>query len=406
VSFFTNSSRLDTVDGRRITSHELTTSFALQLPEQDTSGFEYGVDLRYAAYAPSTRPERASIYEGFVGGRMAGGRALVRVGHVWLNDLGSLGSLAGGHFELRQSRSGPDGGRVRAGAFAGLEPNILETGYAPNVKKFGGYIAYDGRGARRHVAGYVAVHNASIAERSVLTTTNFLPVGGKLFIYQAAEVDVQPPAGQGRKGLAYFFATARALPTSRLELQGTYNRGRSVDARGLSEDLLVGRPISTQALEGLLYESVGGRATVEIVPRVRVYGGYSRDKNNRDAEQTGRVIAGGYASNIGGSGVDVTASDSLLERPSGRYHSRYLSIGRSIGRSVYASADYSTSLSVVRFSRSDGITVETRPHTTRYSGTASVNIGRFVSLLANVERTTDDQIRDFRLLSGITLRTR
>jgi hypothetical protein len=70
------------------------------------------------------------------------------------------------------------------------------------------------------------------------------------------------------------------------------------------------------------------------------------------------------------------------------------------------SGDYSTSLSIVRFSRSDGIVVETRPHTTRFSGTASINVGRAVSLLAMVERTKDDQSRDMRLLTGITYRTR
>jgi hypothetical protein len=137
-----------------------------------------------------------------------------------------------------------------------------------------------------------------------------------------------------------------------------------------------------------------------------VYAGYSKDKNNRDAQQTDRVLFGGYASNVARSGLDVAASDSLLERSSGRYHSRYLSIGRQAGRSVYVSGDYSTSLSIVRFSRSDGIVVETRPHTTRFSGTASINVGRAVSLLAMVERTKDDQSRDMRLLTGITYRTR
>ncbi len=406
VSFYTNTSRSEANDGSSRTFGEVTTSFAYHLPETDTSGLEYGIDVRQSSYPTQSRPRRISIYEGFVGGRFAEGSAVVRLGHVWVSDLGSLGSLAGGLFEYRQARLIPEDGRWRAGVLGGLEPNVLETGYASQVKKFGGYLAYDGDAARRHAVGYVVVRNASLTERAVITATNFVPAGRKVFLYQASEYDVRPPAGQAHRGLAYFFSTVRVLPTERLDLQGTYNRGRSIDARSLSEDALNGRPIAANALDGLLYQSVGGRVTVEVVRQVRIYAGYARDKNNQNADPTGRTIVGGYASNIGGSGVDITASDSLLDRPEGSYHSRYASIGRQIGRPVYVSADYSTSLSVVRFSRSDGITVETRPHTTRLSGTATINVGRSVSLLLTAERTVDDQFREFRMLSGMSYRMR
>ena len=406
ISFFTNSSQLRTIDGQARSFNELTTTFTAQMPELEGNGFEYGVDVRFSAYSASTRPERTSIYEGFVGGRFANGSIGVRAGHMWLNDIGSLGSVAGGAVEIRQTRSDPEGGRFRAVAFAGLEPDILDTGYASNVKKYGGYLAYDGSGARRHVIGTVLVRNASIAERSVLTATNYIPVRQKLFIYQTLEYDMRPPAEQAASGLAYFFLTGHVTANERLEIQGTYNRGRSIDARSISEDVLAGRPLSTRAVEGFLYETMGGRVTVEVAPRIRIYTGYARDKNNRDAAQTARILLGGYAGNIGGSGLDLTASDSLFDQPTGRYHSQYVSIGRQLGRSVYASGDYSTSLSVIRFSRSDGIIVETRPHTSRFSGTASRNVGRSVSLLTTVERTSDDQTHDLRLLSGITYRTR
>ena len=146
--------------------------------------------------------------------------------------------------------------------------------------------------------------------------------------------------------------------------------------------------------------------TVEIVRRVHVYGGYSRDKNNRDTDPTGRVLVGGYASNVANSGVDVTASDSLLNRPGGSYHSRYVSVGRELKRGVYLSGDVTTSLSVIRYSRSDGITVETRPSTVRYSGTTTINVGRSTSLLATIERSVGDDYTEFRVLSGLTFRIR
>jgi hypothetical protein len=135
-----------------------------------------------------------------------------------------------------------------------------------------------------------------------------------------------------------------------------------------------------------------------------MYAGYSRDKNNRDTAPTGRTLVGGYASNVAGSGIDLSASDSLMDRPDASYHSRYLSVGRTLGRKLYLSGDYTTSLSVVQFSRSDGITVENRPHTTRFSGTTTFNVSRAVSLLTTVERSTYDGLKEWRVLSGITYR--
>ncbi len=406
VSLFATSSKTTSDGVSAPVATELTTSFTFQLPERDDNGVEYGVDLRYATYSASQRADRVSIYEGFVGARVAGGAVKFRVGHVWLNDVGSLGSLAGGVVEVRQRRASAESSRVRAGAFAGVEPNVYDSGYAADIRKFGGYVSYDGARARRHSVGYVNVRQGALTERSAITFANFLPIGQRLFMYQAGEFDIQAPAGTAHRGLAYFYSSTRVNPIARVEVQATYSRGRSVDVRRLGADVLNGRPIAQAAVDGLLYESIGGRVTVEPLAHVHVYGGYSRDKNNRDATPTGRTLVGGYASNVARSGVDLSVSDSIMHRPTGRYHSTYVSAGRSFGRAVYVSGDYTTSLSVVRFSRSDGITIETRPHTTRISGTASVIVGRSASLLATVERTRDGTFRDLRVMAGITYRIR
>jgi len=98
VSFYTNSSRT-AVDGLPVrTFNELTSSVTYQYPELTEDGLEYGVDLRHSAYSMEARPDRVSIYEGFVGARFGDGVYKLRAGHVWLNDLGALGSLAGAAF--------------------------------------------------------------------------------------------------------------------------------------------------------------------------------------------------------------------------------------------------------------------------------------------------------------------
>lgn len=408
VSVYVSGAKTSQTDGPGYNYGDVMTAVSYELSDRETDGVEYGLDMRHAAYTVQGRAPRVSIYTGFVGTRLAGGALKARVGHLWLDDLGGLGAVAGAHVEGRTQATVPTSGlgRWRAGVFGGLEPSVYTLGYGPSVRKAGAYGVLEGGRGRRHVAGYVNIHNGAITERSVLSVTNFLPVGA-VSIYQAAEYDLSPIAGgRGHDGLTYFFSNARVNVSRRLELLGTVSRGRSVDTRGLSDDIQAGRPVSQQSLDGLRYESMGGRAAVEVLPRVRVHAGYSRDKNNRDDAPTGRWQFGGFAANAFDTGLDLTVSDNRSVRPDGSYHSTYASVGRELGPRIYATAEYSTALSQVRFARGDGLLIESRPETKRAGINGSILLWRSTSLLVSVERTTGNDYKELRMLAGITLRMR
>jgi hypothetical protein len=409
VSVYVNSAGRTWDDGNRQRDTDISTGATFESPRTDDNGVEFRLDLRHTRYSTPGRADRLSLYDGYAGGRFGGDlQVRVRAGHMWLQDLGTMGAVAGGLIEVGQHRDiNIDTRRFRAGFFSGLEPKIYDTGYASDVRKYGGYAAYESGYLRRHVVGYTTVKQGAATERSVLSFTNFIPAGRAVFAYQAAEYEVKGPAnGTAQPGLSYFLTNVRVSAGRRVELNGTYNRGRSLDARQLTDDVINQRALTAQAIEGLHYESGGGRVTVEIVPRLRVYAGYSRDRTNRDDSATGRSLFGGHAGNVLGTGFDLSASDSRIQRATGPYHSRYLSVGRSLGRAVYVSVDYSTSLSVIRFLRSDGVIIETRPSTRRYSGSASITLNRYLSLLTTVDQTVDDSLRELRVLSGLSYRIR
>ena len=391
------------------TENTLNLSLTFRPPDEDGGRYDYGLDLRYATFTGQrARPARTSIYEAFAGASLGDGSLWVRGGSLWLNDLGALGSLTGGMVEYRRPRRAAEDARLRFGAFGGLEPNILDVGYVHDVSKFGGYVTYEGKDARRDTVGYVLVRNAGMTERSVLTTTNYIPAGRKLFVYQAAEFDVSRPAGRADGGLTYMFATARVVPSERFDVQGLYQRGRSIDARGLIESLSTGRPLTPQAIAGLLYQSTGGRASFNMpagsIGSLTIYGGYYRDRNDQASAALERTVVGGQLANILGRNIDLTASDSRIGRADGAYHSRYFSVGKQITDRIYVTGDYSTSLSIVRFTPSSGVTVESRPRTTRWSGTMNANVTRMLGLLVIGERTHDATFDDLRIVSGLTYR--
>ncbi len=403
VSLFGTWSRDSQPGAPGTTFSEVTASATLRSPSNDEGGFEYGFDLRGSAY-PSTegRSTRSSIYDAYFGGRLPGGSLGFRLGQMWLNEMGGLGSFAGALLSYRQPSMGALG-RLRAGIFAGLEPKILDVGYEKDIRKFGGFLALDGANNRSHVLGYVTIRDAGMTERSVLTTTNFIPIGKEFFLYQAAEYDLQKPGGLAKGGLNYFFANVRYSPIPLLELQGLYHHGRSIDARTLTQDQLNGRPVDARTIEGFLFESAGGRVTVKVLPSLRIYAGYSRERDNQNDRPYGRTTLGLYCSDLFHSGLDLTVSDNRSNRTGGSYDSWYVSLGHNFGPKVYVSADYSTSLSVLDIV-AGGVTVESRPRTKRFALSGNANLSRHFSLLLTGEDLRQDASTGRRVLLGFVYR--
>jgi hypothetical protein len=406
ISFYVNSAQIRPTDGAAVTMGDFITNINYSLADADGDGLEYGLDVRHSSSSDRSRAARVSMYDGYVGGRFVDGHVRVRAGQMWLNDLGGLGAVTGAVVEYKQGPTTAAAGRLRVGMFAGTEPKPYELGSTPGIRKVGGYGILEGKGGRRHVAGYVRLADRNLIERSVVTTSNFVPIRSKYFVFQAAEYDLVGPAGQGSGGLTYLMVNAHASPTARLDLQGLYHRGRSLDTRSITEDVLAGRPLRDGALDALLYASAGGRVSVHVGRDVRLQAGYTRDQNNRDSADTGRISLGVSSGNVAGSGVDLTVTDYRISRPTGQYNSIYASVGRQLGRAVYVSGDYSSSVSIVRFTRSDGITVETRPETTQIGLSAVVMTGRHISLSITADTTHDNDVSDVRVLAGMTYRFR
>jgi hypothetical protein len=158
-------------DGTTAAYNELNASVTIHTPPRELDGVEFSIDARGSEYpSVANRDARLTVYDAWVGGRLAGGHVAVRLGQMYVNDLGALGGVGGLQLESRA-------GRFRFGLFGGLEPKGFETGYVQDVKKGGAYVAYDGDRGWRDVLGFVTIRNQGVAERNVLSTSNFIPIG-------------------------------------------------------------------------------------------------------------------------------------------------------------------------------------------------------------------------------------
>jgi len=381
---------------------ELITTMSLHSGSDD-NGLEWAVDGRVATFPSSDREQRISLYEAWAGWRSPSGLLHLRAGQLWINELGALGSLGGAQVELRfhgRSRSSA----WRTGVFAGLEPEIADAGYTPDVKKGGAYLALDGTGGRRHVLGWIGIQHGGLTERSVLVFNNFVPVDRRLFVYQALELDTQGPGGVGGSRLSYLFVNVRYAVSHYVEVQGTYHRGQSVDVRTITQDLLDERPVDPRLLDGILFESALVRVTVRPVRGLITWVSRGRDTNNRGEPARDRLGLGISANNVMGSGIDLTVSNTNVQFGGDSYNSLYVSLGATIGRRTYLTLDYTKSLSVFHRIGADGGLIEVRPDSTRTALSANLNLNRTLSVLLSLEYYNNPGFDETRGLIGLGVR--
>ncbi|MDX2437267.1 MAG: hypothetical protein QNL88_09480 [Acidobacteriota bacterium] len=403
-SLFYNWSERDLDGGYTSDFSEVIARFSMYSEPAVGTNFEFGIDARAAMFPGNEgRDGRVSIYDAWVGYRGNDGRWTLRLGQMWLRNMGGIGAI-GGLFGEYQFKNASDFGQFRVGLFAGAEPKIRDVGFVDGITKGGAYVAVDAAHGRRHVLGWVLIRNEELTERSIVVFNNFIPVKRKFSLYQALEYDLEGPAGLGDPELGYFFANMRYAPVRLIEFQGTYHRGRSLDARSITDDVLDGRPVDPERLQGLLFES--GRLRVNLRPWrwVRFWISYGRDRNNSDDEWADRANLGLSLNNIAKIGLDFSASTSRINRLDREYDSTWVSLGKTIGRRVYLSLDYLTSLSVFQYNDGGGGTIEVRPESKRYSLSMNANVNKTFSLLLVIEQTDHDDYDEVRALTGLTIR--
>lgn len=401
-SLFTNFSTREGTEGETTDFTEIIAMFSIS-GDQSEGIFEYAFDGRVATYPSAERDERVSIYEAFIGLHSKDRQWNLRLGQMWLGELGGLASIGGIFGEYRQPNPSHIG-RWRFGFFAGLELAPYELEYLDQIKKGGIYAALDGDHGRQHILGYVLIRNHDLTERSVVIFNNYLPFGKGVTLYQALQYDTEGPAGHGDAELSYIFGNLRWRISKVIQIQGTYHRGQSVDARTITDDVINGRPVNPAKLAGLVFESARARLMIRPVRWLNVWAGYANDRNNRGEDTSNRFQLGASARGLFGVPLDITVASSQTDRGDDSYDSLWASIGYAIGTKVYVSLDYNDTLSVYHLGDGTGGTIEVKPNSQRLSLSGNININRTFGLLITLEHTDHSDFTEARALAGLIVR--
>jgi len=402
-ALFTSWSQRDSGNGSTGDFTEVIAMLSVQSDEGGSSLFDFAVDARVAAYPSVGRDESVSLYEAWVGLHTRNHAWNLRLGQMWLHELGGLGSMGGFFGEYRQPTPSSLG-RWRFGLFAGLELAPYELEYLEDIEKGGVYAALDGAHGRQHVLGYVRIRNQGLTERSVVVFNNFVPVGRAFTLYEALQYDTEGPAGIGDPELTYLFLNLRYRFSKAVDLQGTYHRGRSIDGRTITEDVIGGRPVSPEALRGFFFESARVRLMVRPVRSVSLWLGYGIDRRERDDPNAKRLNLGFSARGIFGTPLDFTLSSTTTDRGDDSFDSHWASLGYSFSSKVYVSVEYRDTIAVYHVDQGDGGTVEIRPDSDFLSISSNINLNRTFSLLIEAGILDHSDFKESRLMTGLIVR--
>ncbi len=346
------------------------TAFDFETPDFEGAGTEYRLNLRQSMRSSRTPP--LVVNDGYVGYRFgAQGQVRVRAGHMWLPDSARR---AGSRADSSRPPAAPVGRGVRRARRSVRRPRgpRLHHGLCaerPESRRLCGARTGIPAAAHRRLHAHPA---GAFVERSVVTVTNFVPMGFAGLHLPGG--GVRPHRSRQRRG------TSRAGVPARQRARDCRTAGRSAGHGPAG-------PIDRRAhVDRRTAQRTRRDAGAPRRPAVRV-GGRTRDRRSRakhphlrwlhprpgqPKRSAHRPPAHRWTRGKRGWFRPGRVRLEFAHRlPAGDYHSSYVSIGHSLGRRGYLSVDYATSLSVVRFIRSDGVVIDTRPRTRRVSGNGS-----------------------------------
>jgi hypothetical protein len=154
-----------------------------------------------------------------------------------------------------------------------------------------------------------------------------------------------------------------------------------------------------------LFESFDFRVTSRVAGNFQVFGSYGRDRNNREENSNQRLTYGFFTGALGNTGIDFHFSGNRIYPPQGPAYDYWnVSAGKTIADRVYLSGEYTSSVSLVSISDENGIALRTGPRASLFGASGLVNLTRSLSLLLTVERSSDNNFSEMRVLGGVTFR--
>jgi hypothetical protein len=258
------------------------------------------------------------------------------MGQMNLYDSAGIGQLTGGIAGYKMNKN------LSFGGYAGFEPDIFNTKWDFDYRKFGAFVRYFGPGAKQFILSYNRLQYGSKEERQFIYTSFLLPVKQLVVLYGFLEYEMGNKVKSEDK-LSRLFLNGRFNLSRNVDIAANYSSGRGLDYHRFLLEQSQSPSLHQNDIERFYYsESYGVRLSVRPVKQLRLYGEWreSQQKDRGIRNHSNRL--GFSAADIWSSGVSLYGNYTMNRGDASESDSFYVSASRSFGR-------LTTSLSIANY---------------------------------------------------------
>lgn len=233
------------------------------------------------------------------------------------------------------------------GAYGGLEPDIYNTTWDTDYRKFGAFVRYIGRRARQFSLSYNMIRFNNQNERRFLYLSTLMPVSNSLIFFGTMEYELDSKIRTADR-LSQLFVNSRLNLGRYADVTVHYSSGRGLDYHQFLLEQSQSPSIQNTEIDRFYYsQSYGARLSITPVKKLRLH--LSRQESEqKDLLIKNHTTGFGFTfSDILKTGVSLYANYNLNRGDYSESDTYYISASRNFGK-VYWTLNYANFYNGVR----------------------------------------------------------
>jgi hypothetical protein len=322
--------------------NRLSNRLKLILINKPGEGWSVQVDVRNRTTLGEGGKSQVIIYDARLSFDSQKSKLFFSLGQMNLYDSAGIGQLTGGIAGYKVNK------HLSVGGYAGLEPDLYNSKWDFDYRKFGAFVRYLGPGAKQFTLSYNRLQYGSIEERQYIYTSFLLPFKGLVVLYGNLEYEMAQII-KSEDRLSRLFLNGRFNVSKYADITANYSSGRGLDYHQFLLEQSLSPTLQQSDIERFYYnETYGVRLSVKPIKGFRLY------SERRESQQKDRGIQnhtnrfGFSAGNILASGVSLYGNYTMNRGDASESDSFYMSASRSFGK-LSTSISFANYYNGVRF---------------------------------------------------------
>jgi hypothetical protein len=329
--------------------HRLSSRLKLKLGEKPGQGWTLFIDLRnrFKINENSSNENQLIIYDFRLDYEKQDKKFYFSLGQMNLYDRAGVGVLLGAVAGYRINKY------ISIGGYGGIEPDIYNTRWDTDYRKFGVFAKYVGPKARNFTLSYNVIRFIEEEEREYLYFSGLVPLKSMVILYGNVEYDLGDHI-PGKDRLSRIFLNLRTDIGEYVDILANYSSGKGLDYHQYLINVSKDPSLTTSEIERYFYSTMYGlRLSVKPFRNFRFFVGRRESEQQDKGIKNHTTLFGFSGADVLNIGVSLHASYHLNRGDLSESNYFYVSASRRFG-GLYGSLSYSSSYKGIRYRFIDG----------------------------------------------------